>query len=65
MSWATDVAFGPYTNDPLGNDDGAADTNSSHGTHVAGSVLANGAVAVAAGGAPVPRGMAPGANLYS
>lgn len=64
VSWGMHPAFGPYTNDPVGNDDGAADTNSGHGTHVAGSVLADGDAATGVGGTPVPRGTAPEANLY-
>jgi hypothetical protein len=51
-------------NDPPPYDDGAADTDSGHGTHVAGSVLANGAAASAAGDPLIPQGMAPGARLY-
>lgn len=47
-----------------GADDGAQDTNSSHGTHVAGSVLGNGTAATAASSSTVPRGMAPEARLY-
>ena len=47
-----------------GADDGMQDANSAHGTHVAGSVLSNGAAATAAGSATVPQGTAPEARLY-
>lgn len=56
--------LGALSNDPAPFDDGAADTNSAHGTHVAGSVLGNGAAAVAAGAATVPVGTAPEAQVY-
>ena len=62
-SMPTDVFFRQFTNDVAPFDDGAADTNSAHGTHVAGSVLGNGAEAVSAGSAFVPRGMAPDAQI--
>jgi len=45
-----------------GGDDGPADTRSGHGTHVAGSVCGNGAVALAAGHEAI-RGLAYGAGL--
>ncbi len=66
VSWPTDFDPGlaPYLNDPVSNDDGTADRNSGHGTHVAGSVLGNGASALAAGSTTVPRGIAPGARLF-
>ena len=38
----------PYVVTPVGSNDGPADTNSGHGTHVAGSVLGSGAAAVQA-----------------
>jgi hypothetical protein len=64
-SWPTTTSVAIYLNDPPGNDDGPADENSGHGTHVAGSVLSNGAAAIAAPGASVvPQGMAPAAQLY-
>jgi subtilisin family serine protease len=44
-----------------GADDGAADLDSGHGTHVAGSVLGNGTAS--AGDAVSIRGLAPGARL--
>jgi hypothetical protein len=56
--------MGIYTNDPPPYDDGPSDTNSGHGTHVAGSVLANGAAAAAAGSLLIPQGLAPGARIY-
>jgi uncharacterized protein (TIGR03437 family) len=62
------VALGPawadYVNGPLDTDDGAADTDSGHGTHVAGSVAGDGSAAVAASSATVPRGTAPQARLF-
>ncbi|MDQ3787804.1 MAG: S8 family serine peptidase, partial [Actinomycetota bacterium] len=45
-------------------DDGPADRNSGHGTHVTGSVLGNGAAAVAAGSDMVPAGVAPAAKVF-
>ncbi len=52
----------PYIKNPLG-DDGAADLDSGHGTHVAGSVLGDGTASAAlAGQAPV-RGIAHKARL--
>jgi serine protease AprX len=48
-----------------GADDGAADTITGHGTHVAGSVLGSGAVSARIPGLPRPiRGLAPRATLY-
>ncbi len=56
--------LGIYSNDPAPFDDGAQDANSGHGTHVAGSVLSNGAAAAATASPDFPQGMAPGAQLY-
>lgn len=56
--------MGAFCTDPAPYDDGAADLNSGHGTHVAGSVLANGAAASAAGSPHSPQGTAPEARLY-
>jgi serine protease AprX len=52
-----------YCNDPAPYDDGPQDTNP-HGTHVAGSVLGNGAAAIAASDPTVPMGVAPEAQVY-
>ena len=57
-------AWSAYVNGPLNSDDGAADTNSGHGTHVTGSVLGDGSAARAVGSATVPRGTAPRARLF-
>ena len=65
-SWPTqfDPSLAPYVNGPLMTDDGPADTNSGHGTHVAGSVAGSGALATGSGSATVPRGVAPGARIF-
>lgn len=63
-SWPTREVLAPFTNDPPGHDDGPADTDSGHGTHVTGSVLGNGEAARQAGAAPVPAGIAPEATLF-
>ncbi len=62
VSWPNQMGFA--SNDPPPHDDGAQDANSGHGTHVAGSVLSNGAEATAASFATVPQGIAPEARLY-
>ncbi|WP_299493057.1 S8 family serine peptidase [Acaryochloris sp. IP29b_bin.137] len=69
-----DIASWPLSDDPFlarfyntspGNDDGPSDRNSGHGTHVAGSVLGNGAAAEGVpGSTAIPRGIAPEAQLY-
>jgi hypothetical protein len=46
-----------------GDNDGAADKYSGHGTHVAGSALGNGQQAKTLGILPIPAGMAPDAEL--
>jgi uncharacterized protein (TIGR03437 family) len=61
---ALSSAWASYVNGPLNTDDGAADANSGHGTHVVGSVLGDGASALAAGSSTVPRGTAPRARLF-
>jgi hypothetical protein len=43
MSYPITPDFAPYIHNP-GADDGAADFDSGHGTHVSGSVLGNGAM---------------------
>jgi hypothetical protein len=63
-SWPTRKAYARYTNDPPGHDDGPADPQSGHGTHVAGSVLGDGSAARAAGAGSVPAGLAPEARLF-
>jgi uncharacterized protein (TIGR03437 family) len=57
-------AWAPYINGAVNTDDGAADTNSGHGTHVVGSVLGDGAEALAANATTIPRGTAPQARLF-
>jgi len=61
VSWPNQ--YPQYCNDAPPYDDGPADTDP-HGTHVAGSVLANGAAATAAGSSYVPQGLAPDAHVY-
>lgn len=57
--------WNPYITNPPGSDDGAADIDSGHGTHVAGSVLGNGASAIALGDPTTPRGVAPEARVFT
>ncbi|GAB3235822.1 hypothetical protein GCM10027447_33730 [Glycomyces halotolerans] len=63
-SWPVRAVFAPYTNDPPGHDDGPADVESGHGTHVTGSVLGDGSAAVETGATPVPAGVAPEAEVF-
>jgi subtilisin family serine protease len=63
-SWPVRKVLAPYTNDPAGHDDGPADRNSGHGTHVAGSALGSGAAAEEAGADVVPAGTAPEAEVF-
>ncbi|GAA1677216.1 hypothetical protein GCM10009830_25160 [Glycomyces endophyticus] len=63
-SWPTRHVLAPFTNDPPAHDDGPADIESGHGTHVTGSVLGNGEAARLAGAGPVPTGIAPGAQVF-
>jgi subtilisin family serine protease len=61
-SYPIQPTFSQYVNNP-GGDDGGADLDSGHGTHVAGSVLGDGAVSsTIAGHAPI-RGIARAARL--
>jgi serine protease AprX len=61
-SYPIQPVFSQYVNNP-GGDDGGADLDSGHGTHVAGSVLGDGAASsTIAGQAPI-RGIARGARL--
>ncbi len=56
-SWPTNASWTPFITQE-GLDDGPADRNSGHGTHVAGLALGDGAL-----GSGVHRGAAPGARL--
>lgn len=53
-----------YINGPLVSDDGSADANTGHGTHVAGSVAGNGSAARTSKADVTPCGVAPAARLY-
>jgi hypothetical protein len=61
VSFPTPAALAPFVNDPPNHDDGPADENSGHGTHVAGSVLGGGTLVAA--GAVAAAGTAPEASL--
>jgi subtilisin family serine protease len=63
-SWPTRAVLAPFTNDPPAHDDGPADIDSGHGTHVTGSVLGSGEAARLAGAGPVPAGIAPEAEVF-
>ena len=63
LSYPITRDFASYVNNP-GDDDGAADLDSGHGTHVAGSVLGNGATSLKLPGNTRPiRGLAFQARL--
>jgi serine protease AprX len=64
VSWPTGASLAPFTNDSPLHDDGPADVNSGHGTHVVGSVLGDGASATTVGSSSVPKGVAPEARIY-
>ncbi|MBC9719040.1 S8 family serine peptidase [Streptomyces sp. TRM66268-LWL] len=64
VSWPVRSALAPYVDDPPGSDDGPADGDNGHGTHVTGSVLGDGAAALAAHASPVPAGTAPEAQVF-
>jgi hypothetical protein len=63
-SWPIRDVLAPFTNDPPKHDDGPADVDSGHGTHVTGSVLGSGAAARSAGAEGVPAGIAPEAQVF-
>ncbi|MGH9901818.1 MAG: S8 family serine peptidase, partial [Pyrinomonadaceae bacterium] len=62
-SYPVTPEYDPFINNP-GGDDGAADLDTGHGTHVAGSVLGNGAACAGVAGITAPiRGLAYDARL--
>jgi serine protease AprX len=63
-SWPTRPFYDRFMKNPPGHDDGPADAQSGHGTHVTGSVLGNGSAARAAGADAVPMGVAPEARVF-
>lgn len=63
-SYPITATFDPFINNP-GADDGVADLDSGHGTHVSGSVLGNGAGGASIVGLPdTIKGIAPDASLF-
>ncbi len=61
-SYPIQPVFNQYINNP-GGDDGGADLDSGHGTHVAGSVLGDGAASSTIPGQTAIRGIARGSRL--
>lgn len=61
-SYALPASWDNWVLNP-GSDDGASDTYSGHGTHVAGSALGSGKQAQELGLPEIPSGLAPGAQL--
>lgn len=56
------AAYDQYIKNPQA-DDGPADVDSGHGTHVAGSILGDGTASTSVPGSPVIRGLAPKARV--
>ncbi|GII85086.1 hypothetical protein Ssi03_30760 [Sphaerisporangium siamense] len=64
VSWPARAVLAPFTHDAPGHDDGPADRDSGHGTHVTGSVLGDGRAAASLGDPTVPAGVAPEARVF-
>lgn len=63
-SWPVAGSHKLYLTDPTDHDDGPADAQSGHGTHVTGSVLGNASAAHSLGSEHVPAGVAPAAKVF-